>query len=70
MALNSVQYDGNFANSNFAPVCGNTITVNHGGKSVVVTIVDRGTMGVNNFDLSTPAFEQLAVCTFQNMRQG
>jgi hypothetical protein len=61
MALNNVQYDGNFANSNFAPVCGNTITVNYGGKSAVVTVVDRGEMGVNNFDISRAAYEYFLV---------
>jgi len=69
MALNPVQYDGDgtVTNWNFAPVCGNTITVNYGGKSVVVTVVERGgpEMGINNFDLSKAAFEQLSVSTLQ-----
>jgi len=64
MALNSVQYDAGPGGANDQPVCGNLITVNYGGKSVVVTVVDRGSMGVNNFDLSVPAFEQLSVSRF------
>ena len=32
----------------------------------MVTVVDRGGMGVNNFDLSKPAFEQLAVSRTSN----
>jgi hypothetical protein len=63
IALNSVQY-GTFPNPNNAPVCGHTITVNHGGKSLVATVVDRGLMGVNNFDLDQAAFEFFAVGRF------
>ena len=60
MALNPGQFGGG-ANPNLAPVCGKTITVNHGGKSIVVTVVSKGGMPLNDFDLSKPAFEQFAV---------
>jgi hypothetical protein len=60
MALNPVQFGGG-ANPNLAPVCGKTITVNNGGKSIVVTVVSKGGMPLNDFDLSKPAFEQFAV---------
>lgn len=59
MALNEEQFGAGFYGNSAA--CGNTITVNYQGKSVVVTVVSVGMMGINNFDLSQPAFEQLSV---------
>jgi hypothetical protein len=60
MALNEEQFGGAafFGNSS---ACGNTITVNWQGKSVVATVVSVGMMGLNNFDLSKAAYEQLSV---------
>jgi hypothetical protein len=60
MALNEQDFGGASFVGN-SPACGNTITVNFGGKSVVVTVVSVGMMGLNNFDLSVAAFEQLSV---------
>jgi hypothetical protein len=59
MALNEEQFGAGFYGNSSA--CGNTITVNWEGKSVVATVVSVGMMGLNNFDLSKAAYEQLSV---------
>jgi hypothetical protein len=62
MALNEENFGAGFFGNSSA--CGNTITVNWQDKSVVATVVSVGMMGLNNFDLSKPAYEQLSVSYF------
>jgi len=59
MALNEEQFGAGFYGNSSA--YGNTITVNWEGKTVVATVVSVGMMGLNNFDLSKAAYEQLSV---------